>query len=169
LLDIFPKVVRQNRNARLVVLARGASQQQCDDILNELRSTESDTNISIVGGWLTKEQVLSYIELSDVVTLPFVLVPSDIPVAVLEALARGKPVVASPVDGLPELVNGRGVIIDPLDSHQFATELCNLSEDKQRISHYANSARVFIKNYPKWHDVGLIMDEICNDDLQGMK
>lgn len=166
LLDIFPKVVRQNRNARLVVLARGASQQQCDDIMDKLKSTGTDRNIMMVEGWLTKEQVMSYIQLSDVVTLPFVLVPSDIPVAALEALARGKPVVASSVDGLPELVKDRGVIIDPLNSQEFAEELCNLSKDKQRIEHYANSASSFIENYPRWHDVGHMMDEMCDAGMQ---
>jgi glycosyltransferase involved in cell wall biosynthesis len=167
LLDAFPDVVRRNGNARLVILARGAEQEQCDAIMDELRRNGTDTNISIIGGWLTKDQVLSYIELSDVVTLPFILVPSDIPVAVLESLARGRPVVVSPVDGLSELAEGRGAIVDPLDRKKFSEELYDLSQDRERIERYADSARTFIVSYPRWHDVGRIMDEICDNDIKG--
>ncbi len=167
LLNAFPDVVRRNRNVRLVILARGAEQEQCDTIMDELRKKGTDTNITIIGGWLTRDQVLSYIELSDIVTLPFILVPSDIPVAVLEALARGRPVVVSPVDGLSELAQDRGVIVDPLDQKKFSEELYMLSKDRHRIENYANAAGAFIENYPRWHDVGRIMDGICNDDIQG--
>lgn len=164
LLKAFPTVTNKNSNARLVVLARGATQEQCDSINNSLTKTGNKKNITLVSGWLSKEQVLSYIELSDVVVLPFVLVPSDIPVAALEALARGKPIVVSPADGLPELAKGRGVIVDPLDTHKFADELYKLSINKQQIELHSQAAHDFISNYPRWQDVGDIVDRVSKDE-----
>ena len=164
LLKAFPAVANKNDNARLVVLARGASQEQCDHITSELKKTGSDKNITLVSGWLTKEQVLSYLELSDVVVLPFILVPSDIPVAALEALARGKPIVVSQADGLPELAEKRGIIVDPLDKNKFADELYKLSTNRQQVELYADAARKFISNYPRWQDVGSIVDNVCNNE-----
>lgn len=168
LIKSFPDVVRKNGNARLIVLARGASQEQCDQLLDGLNGTGAENNISIEAGWLTREQVWAYIELSDMVVLPFVLVPSDIPIAVLESLARNKPVIVSPVDGLPELAKGRGGITDPLNTRSFSEELHRISQDKAQLEQYANAAHAFIENYPRWSDVGQIMDKICINDKQSV-
>ncbi len=166
LIKAFPHVIEKNKNARLVVLARGASDEQCNKIQASLNKNYPDVRFLIVSGWLSREQIWSYIELSDIVVLPFVLVPSDIPIAVLESLARGKPVVVSPVDGLPELAKNRGIIVDPLKTQLFANELYKLSINQQQIQTYTKSARVFMESYPRWKDVGLIMDtiskQVCN-------
>lgn len=162
LIKAFPDVVRKNSNARLVVLARGATDERCDVLMQELARKGLADSVSVVGGWLDRAQVWSYIELSDLVVLPFVLVPSDIPIAVLESLARGKPVVVSPVDGLPDLATGRGVVVDPLNTYKFSEELLSLSEDKKRIDEYTQAAREYIRGYPRWKDVGKIMDDICS-------
>jgi len=165
LIKAFPEVIRKNANARLVVLARGASEEKCDSLKSQLNEIGIANNVSIEGGWLTREQVWSYIELSNIVVLPFVLVPSDIPIAVLEALARGKPVVVSEVDGLPELARDRGVITDPLNTNKFSEDLSSLANDKAIIEKYTESAESFIKTYPRWSDVGLLMDKIdCDTD-----
>jgi len=167
LIKAFPNVVKNNPRARLVVLARGASDERCEVLREELVAKGLGDCVSIVGGWLKREQVWSYIELSDLVVLPFVLVPSDIPIAVLESLARGKPVVVSPVDGLPELAMERGIVVDPLDTRKFSNELLQLSEDQQRIERYTESAREFINTYPRWSDVGRIMDDISSHCERG--
>lgn len=161
LIKAFPAVIKNNPNARLVVLARGATDEKCKTLLSELKIKGLDSNVSVFGGWLEKDEVRSYIELSDIVVLPFVLVPSDIPIAALEALARGKPIVVSPVDGLPELAVNRGIIVDPLNTQKFSDELLSLSEDVEKIDMYKDEARRFIETYPRWKDVGDLMDGIC--------
>lgn len=164
LIKAFPDVAIKNKNARLVVLARGASDKKCHAVLNELKQHNIDGRIEIIGGWLTRSEVWSYIELSDIVVLPFVLVPSDIPIAVLESLARGKPVIVSPVDGLPELAEGRGIIVDPLNTSVFADELYKLSKDKNRLEEYTQAAKIYMHSYPRWNDVGKLMDKISNNN-----
>ena len=164
LIKAFPDVAIKNKNARLVVLARGASDEKCHAVLNELKQHNIDGRIEIIGGWLTRSEVWSYIELSDIVVLPFVLVPSDIPIAVLESLARGKPVIVSPVDGLPELAQGRGIIVDPLNTIVFSDELYQLSKDKNRLKEYTQAAKKYMHSYPRWNDVGKLMDEISNSN-----
>lgn len=161
LVKAFPSVVKKNPNVRLVVLARGASEEKCQQLLSDLKSKGLESNVSVFGGWLGRDELRSYIELSDIVVLPFVLVPSDIPIAALEALARGKPVVVSPVDGLPELVTGRGVVVDPLKTLKFSDALYSLSEDSIRIEQYKKAAKTFIDRYPRWKDVGSLMEGIC--------
>ncbi len=163
LIKAFPAVIDENSNARLVILARGASEEKCNNILSSLQGSGIDERVSIVGGWLTRSQIWAYIELSDIVVLPFVLVPSDIPIAVLESLARGKPVIVSPVDGLPELAQGRGIVVNPLAINAFSEEMNNLAKDKKKLFEYTQAAIKFMKSYPRWKDVGDIMEEISNE------
>lgn len=162
LIKALPYVSKRNPNVRLVVLARGAPEKQCNNLLRDLDTKGLDDSVSIVGGWLSREQVWAYIELADIVVLPFLLVPSDIPIAVLESLARGKPVVVSPVDGLPELAYERGVIVDPLNTQKFSEELYRLSIDSNRIEQYTQAAINFTSSYPRWSDVGSLMQDISN-------
>lgn len=162
LLKAFPAVVKANPQARLLVLARGADDKKCANYRHQFEQQGIAENVSIIGGWLEKDEVRAYIELSDIVVLPFVLVPSDIPIAALEALARGKPVVVSNVDGLPELAQGRGEVIEPLNTAKFSSALVSLASNPAQLHKYTQAANDFIYSYPRWQDVGAIMDEICS-------
>jgi len=160
LMEAFPKAVAKNPDIHLIVLARGAEQSVCDKLINQLTHLKLQDNITVIGGWLTRQQVWAYIEISDAAVLPFVLVPSDIPIAVLEAMARGKPVVVSHVDGLPEMARGRGVIVDPLNANKFAEQLYLLSIDNERRLMLGKAAKSYMDKYPCWDDVGIMAKEM---------
>ena len=159
LLGAFPKAIESNPNLHLIVLARGAEQSVCNKLIKQLTHLKIQDNVTVVGGWLTRQQVWAYIEMSDAAVLPFVLVPSDIPIAVLEAMARGKPAVVSHVDGLPEMVRGRGVIVDPLNASKFAEQLYLLSIDNERRLNLGKAAKSYMDKYPCWEDVGIMSKE----------
>ena len=159
LIKAFPEVIKKNSMVHLIVLARGSNEQDCTKLNNQLQINGLADNVSVVGGWLSRDEVWSYIDISDAAVLPFVLVPSDIPIAVLEAMARGKPVVVSHVDGLPEMARGRGVIVDPLNSKEFSEQLYLLSIDEDRRKQLGESAQSYMDKYPCWDDVGKIVEE----------
>ena len=69
-------------------------------------------------------------------------------------MARGRPVIGSSIDGIPELISGRGVVIDPLDSKAFAEVMLSLASDKNERSRLGESARNYMKNYPDWESIG---------------
>lgn len=162
LLKVFPDVVKKNSHAKLLVLARGADDKKCADYTQQFQSQGIADNVTIIGGWLEKDEVRAYIELSDIVVLPFVLVPSDIPIAALEALARSKPVIVSNVDGLPELAQGRGRVVDPLNKDKFSSCMAAIASDQAQLAKYQQAANDFMQTYPRWSDVGTLMDEICS-------
>lgn len=69
---------------------------------------------------------------SDVLVAPFLdtFGPSDYFMAALEALACGKPVVVSPVGGMPEVVTAQvGCLVDPLESTALAAALLDLAHN----------------------------------------
>lgn len=154
LVNAFGIVAGATDNARLRILARGATNDELTRLRAGIESRGLAGKVDLVGGWLTREQVWDEIERSDIVALPFVIVPSDIPIAILEAMARGKPVVGSPVDGIPELIEGRGVVADPLDEKALAGAILSLLRDRKRRVRLGNNARAFMEAYPDWDAVG---------------
>ena len=86
-------------------------------------------------GRLPQNEVIAMLKAVDVVAAPSV--PSadgrreGIPVALMEAMATGKPVVASRLSGIPELVEDgqSGFLIEPGDAQGIADALATLSSD----------------------------------------
>jgi glycosyltransferase involved in cell wall biosynthesis len=154
LLEAFGRLIQVSANARLVILARGAGDTKMRQIRVQIEQAGLADRVTVLGGWLSREQVWAHVESCDVAVLPFVIVPSDVPIAILEALARGKPVIGTPIDGIPELIEGRGLVVDPLDSQAFSDAMRRLVEDKDLRERLGRNARDFMRNYPGWEAVG---------------
>lgn len=159
LLKVIPQVVKKNKSASFVILARGASEDKCREVSETLTSLGVNERVAIIGGWLSKEEVRAYVEISDMAVLPFILVPSDIPIAALEALAKGKPILVSSVDGLPDMAAGRGVVIDPLNTNMFADAIIEMADNVQLREDLSTSAREYMQKYPRWNELGKIINQ----------
>jgi glycosyltransferase involved in cell wall biosynthesis len=61
-------------------------------------------------------------------------------IAVAEAMAAGKPVVASDVPGLAQVVGDAGILIPPGNSSLLATEVRRLIESRERRSQLSRAA-----------------------------
>jgi glycosyltransferase involved in cell wall biosynthesis len=68
--------------------------------------------------------------LVDIVVLPSIVTKDGacegIPVALMEAMAAGIPVVSTRTGGIPELVEGAGLLVDPADSTELASAIMEL-------------------------------------------
>ena len=153
LMKAIPIASGRDAKVRLAIFARGADESGCNAIREQAKDLAIGDRVTVVGGWLSREDVWANIEACDAVVLPFVIVESDVPIAILEALARGRPVIASPVDGIPELIEGRGLIVNPLDTHALAMAMVRLSRDDALLHRLGNAAREFMATYPTWNEV----------------
>lgn len=86
-------------------------------------------------GRLPAPEVRRLLEACDVFVLPSIILPSGvmegIPVALMEALAVGRPVVVSRLSGIPELIQEgvTGLLVPPGDSQALAEALEKLAVD----------------------------------------
>lgn len=82
-------------------------------------------------------------ELGDLDVLALPSWTEGLPLVVLEAMAQGRPVVASAVGGTPELVvNGEtGLLVPPRDSHALAGAIHRLLEDPELRRRMGETAR----------------------------
>ena len=83
-----------------------------------------------VGGWLEGDDLRAAYQLADVVAAPSIYL-DPFPTVVLEAMAAGKPVVATCFGGAREaVVDGEtGFIVNPLDEAEFADRLSRILQD----------------------------------------
>ena len=105
-----------------------------------------------------EKNIVDFMAILDVLILPSVA-DEDFPNVVLEAMALGKPVIASRLAGMPEQVSeGKtGFLVSPLNAEQLAvaiTELCNNAPLRERMGQAAVNkfqnfftAEVAVKNY----------------------
>ena len=76
------------------------------------------------------------------------------PLAPIEAMAAGLPVVASNVGGLPEtLAHGGGVLVPPNDPERLAEALYALATDDQLCKRLARAARQAFEQHFRWSHV----------------
>lgn len=141
----------------LTVLARGASNQQLKEISKKLESLEIKHKTSLLGGWMDRNEMIDYINKADLVVLPFVLVPSELPVSVMEVIACGTPVITTDIDGLPSTVGKAGVIVRQGSCASLASAIEDIYDNRNKVHQLekgciAESARMYGWNmmYEKW-------------------
>lgn len=71
------------------------------------------------------------------------ILPDSLPTTVIEAMAAGRPVIASAIGGCPELVDDErtGLLFQPADAHELANCLTTLWNDPRKLERFGNAAR----------------------------
>ncbi|GAA3201907.1 glycosyltransferase [Nonomuraea roseoviolacea] len=82
---------------------------------------------------------------ADVVVLPSTT--EGLSNAVMEAMAAGRPVVATAVGGNPELLEGRGVLVPPADPAALADGVARLLDDPELARRTAAEARLWAREH----------------------
>lgn len=101
-------------------------------VLGSDGQSESIEGIDILPVGFTEDSslVAEYYRASDIYVHP--ARAENLPLAIIEALACGTPVVASRVGGVPEIITGEdvGILVPPRDSEALAAAVVRLAEDE---------------------------------------
>ncbi|ACJ17348.1 membrane-bound galactosyl-transferase [Thermococcus onnurineus NA1] len=110
-------------------------------------------NLVIISKHLPLEDVKAYVSSADVVVLPFKLVLSDVPLSILEAMALGKVVIGTDVDGIPEILKDKGLIVRPNNPKELANAVLLVLEDKKLKYELETAAKEYVNQWRRWNDV----------------
>ena len=106
-----------------------------------LHATACRLNVTFLGLMPHKEVQRLY-QACDILVLPSI-VQEGHPLVICEAMAAGKPVIASQVGGIPEtVVNGKtGILVPPGDAEALASAIHRLVEDRNLREQMGHAAR----------------------------
>jgi glycosyltransferase involved in cell wall biosynthesis len=133
---VLLEAMRRTQDARLNILARGLPPAEVTHLQGRLEAMGLATRVQVRGGWLSPQELRDEVRRAVAVVLPFVLVPSEVPVSVMEAVACRTPVIVSDIDGLPEAAGGAGLIVRPGDPGSLAhamNEITGSSGQRQAL------------------------------------
>lgn len=129
-------LVDSRRDLRFLIVGDGPRRTELESLSGRLGVAG---NVRFLG---VRRDVARLLHLADVLALPSHPAVETLPLAVLEAMAAGVPVVASRVGSMPELIDhGRtGFLIDPGDSSALAREIAYVLDHPGRAREIAGEA-----------------------------
>jgi glycosyltransferase involved in cell wall biosynthesis len=144
---IMARVAARHPNARLLLVGDGPEREACEALTKELRITE---HIRFLGQRKDVPQLLAASDLA--------MLPSDIeglPLAGIEALAAGKPIVAFDVGGCREVVDegSTGRLVEPENLEAFADAVNALLADSGLRATLSRNARQAAERFSVEHHV----------------
>lgn len=135
LIQIMPSIVASCPNAVLLVVGDGPTREECEALTRTLGLGDA---ISFCGYRKDISEVLAAV---DVVAMPSER--EGFGLAALEAITAGKPVVATRVGGLPEIIidGETGFLVELNDQTGLARALLQLLKDPQRLARQREACR----------------------------
>lgn len=123
LLDAMPQALKEFPNARLVCVGNGILREKLEKQAESLSITHAVRFV----GYQTNPQ--DWLALADFTVLPSYY--EGLPLVAIESLAAGRTMVATAVDGTPDVIlDGKtGLTVPPGDSARMAEAMCTLLRD----------------------------------------
>lgn len=163
-------VVRKDLPSKLVILSRLEHEELISEeaaLRRLVRKKGITDSVEIVSGILERKDLRRYLAIADVVCLPFKLVISDVPITVIESMAMGKPTISTNVDGITELLEGRGLLVKPCDSDELARSMLAALTDRELARRLGINARKYMCDvYPRWDQIEKSFAKYVNENFK---
>jgi len=150
LLRSFAEVLKENPNVILLFAGSGEMEHKLQIISKEL-GIEQDVRFA---GFIEKNLRVFYYKSSDIFCLPSTMSTECYPLAILEAMASGVPVVASEIGGIPDIIenNVNGLLVPPKDEEKLKDALILLLDNPEICEKFSETAFHGIKKY-LWENI----------------
>lgn len=149
LLRSAPFILSQFPHAKFIFVGTG-------DLLNSLREEANNLGLQnkvVFTGFIDDSLRNALLNLADVCVFPSIYEPFGI--VALEAMALSKPVVASNLGGLKEIINSGydGFLFTPRDTYDLSQKILSLLNEENLARKMGERAREKIENFYTWDKV----------------
>lgn len=147
LADAIPEVVSKHPNATFTFIGPGNFQPYLNQILAHNVPTR---NIRVVGYVKDRDTILEYYRRCDIFVVPTLY--EGLPTRVLEAMACGKPVVATNVCAIPEVIvsGDNGILVPPRSKEALANAINDLLQNRRLMKRMGSRARKSVESKFDW-------------------
>lgn len=103
-------------------------------------------------GFIPNTTIYEFIQQHHIMVMPSVMDSESFGVAALEAAACGRPVIASNIGGVPEVVvDGKtGILVPPQDIQKLSEAIINLAKDAKKREEMGQTGHRFVKEKYSW-------------------
>ena len=153
LLESASLLLQSRNDVSFLVVGEGALKEKLKILCADLKIEE---NVIFAGERGDIPEILS---LTDIFVLPSLR--EGLPLTILEAMACGKPVIATNVGGIPEVVKDgvSGILISPKDPEALHSAINELLGDREKLKKMGhNGKRVYSESFDSKTMIGKIED-----------
>ncbi|RJQ29814.1 MAG: glycosyltransferase [Peptococcaceae bacterium] len=158
------KAIKLLNDPNITLVIIGAAENE------RLRQPENAGDASIILlGKQPFSAVPSFLAAADLVVLPQQAEPcsrAQVPAKVFDAMAMARPVIATGVSDLPEILDGCGVIVPPGDPHALARQINLLLQNKDLAGALGRAARRKCIAQYSWKAVSGALDNLIRNLLK---
>jgi glycosyltransferase involved in cell wall biosynthesis len=153
LLRAFGILAQARSDVCLLCLFRSDPGSDVAGIRRRIESSPHAERILCVWGSVGKGDLDAFLDACHAVVLPFLLVPSEIPLAVIEAAGHGKPVLTTGPGGTADFVRDFGLAVPAGHSSALAEAMRRLLDDQQLHAEKSAAAQRLYAAHPTWEQV----------------
>ncbi len=138
-LKAIPKILEDVPDVKFVFVGDGPLRNKLEETSRELKVNQ---NIIFTG---VRHDIPEILSIMDVFVLPSIF--EGFGIVLLEAMAMGKPIVASRVGGIPEIVNDglTGVLVEPANPSAIASSVVKLLKKTVEAKRIGNAGRAEVE------------------------
>jgi glycosyltransferase involved in cell wall biosynthesis len=155
ILEAFKRVAQKNEHLCLVCLFRSDKDLHVERLKNTIDNSGMDGRLFCVWESVAGQELDLFLEHCYGVLKPFLLVPSEIPLAIIETAGYGKPVIGTGPDGTGCFIEQFGLMVPPADSAALAEAMLELRTNKDLYDLKCQRAKEIYDSHPDWNHVAL--------------
>ncbi|CAD5902913.1 glycosyltransferase family 4 protein [Carnobacterium maltaromaticum] len=156
LLDAIPKVLEQTEKVIFILVGDGSQQEKFQQKMWE--NTPYHENVLFTGR-LSNQDTRSLLQASDVFVQSSLMEGSSI--AIAEAMACGKPVVATAVGGNCEMVtNSTGILVPPHNSEALKEALLACLQNPKKYLKFGENGREVVEKKLNWSNLAIEIEQL---------
>ncbi|MBI4744263.1 MAG: glycosyltransferase family 4 protein [Actinobacteria bacterium] len=150
LINSFKIISKKFPDFDLIIAGDGAKKDELQNLINNL---DLKKQVKLMG-MLPRREILNLLNGCEVFVCPSRIEPFGI--VNLEAMAAGKPVIASKVDGVPEVIEDgvNGILVEPENVNQLAESIINLLKNGDLRNRLSVNGRKIVEEKYSWEVVG---------------
>ena len=131
-------ILQSGRQVQFLIVGDGSLRRELESIAKKL---EIEQHVIFTGFRSDRSEVLTILRFLDIFVMPSLW--EGLGLSIIEAMRAGKPVVASNVDGIPEVVLDQetGILVPPREPKALADAICTLLDSPEKCREMGERGR----------------------------
>lgn len=156
LIRAMPEIIEKHKDAELIIAGNGYLKNKLKSFSRKLGVED---NVKFLG-WVPKKDLASLYTAAEIFILPSFY--EVFPMAMLEALASGTPVITTNVAGMPDVITDgeNGVLIEPGSSSEITDAVLKLLGDNELRRRMGMAGRKNVEEHFTWDNVTEIITQV---------